>query len=206
LKIKMINKKKKVISVFSILVLALSLVSFVSAVAVGGQYSTDNPLKMYPGEVKQTSFGLQNLAGTDDLKFQASVENGSELVSLIDDSTEYFLPTGTRDHLVNVEVKVPNDAEIGTTYDVRIRFTPIPLGAEEAGGTGAVLASGLSKYFTIEVVEKPEELEKGMSTTWIILGILAVVIVLVVVFLILKKKKAPKEPAEQEDKEEEPSE
>jgi len=176
---------------FVVVFLTLFLVSFVSAISVSGTYTSRNPLEAYPGEIKDFVLNLQNMAGEgDDVKFEASIVEGSEVVSLTDGDLEYLVPFGVTDGVdVGVRVAIPDDAVIGTEYDAHITFDPMALGTEEEGMIQIEL--GLARYFKIVVVEQPPEADtsKELGIGWIILGIIAVIALVAVVWLIIKSRK-----------------
>jgi hypothetical protein len=179
-------------------IFVMLLCSLISAVAVGGAYSTSYPVEVYPGESKEIYFVLQNMAGGtsgQDLKFSANVELGSELVKIKDASSEYLVPFGSSDVRVNVLVTAPKNAQVGSTYDSKIAFSPIPTGAEDEGMVQ--LAIGLSRYFTVKIVEKPIEpiLEKpvvdktGNLLFWIVLIVIIIAVVGLLGYFIWKRRK-----------------
>ena len=168
-------------------IMTLMLCSLVSAIAVSAPYTPKSPLSMYPGESKTFTLTLQNMAGEEDVKFDASVAQGSEIVSLVRGNKEYLVPIGSNNVPVEVKVKVPKNAEVGTEYLAQVKFEPIPLGTEEEGMVQ--LALGISGYFKVNVVEKPEGVKEGLSTTtWIIILVILIVLVLVGIWMAKKKK------------------
>lgn len=191
----MVNKKKRLIEKFLVMgILTIMLCYLVSAVAVGGMYSDDRPLEAYPGETKSIFFVLQNMAGGNDVKFRANVTEGYEIASLVDENPEYLVPLGSSDVQVRVLVEVPENAKVGSEYQVRIVFKPVLLGTEEEGMVQ--IALGLSRYFKVKVVEKPaeEKLEKGEKKgMWLlVLSILVIVLILAVVYFIVRSKRSTK--------------
>ncbi len=184
-------------------IVLLFLINFVSAVAVSGPYSESRILEIYPGQSISFKLVLQNAAGDPkDVKFSAKITEGSEYVSLLDENTEYFVPAGTADTVVNVGVKVPKNSEIGSEYIARIEFEPLPVEGQETGMIS--ILTGISRSFKIKVSddesllaeEKPKEIlgkEASRRIFWmaVLTLIIAVVLIAVIVF-ITKKREARK--------------
>ena len=81
---------KRIIFSFIFIMLMISFVVFVNAIAIKGAYSQSYPLKMSPGEERVISFSLQNRAGDGDVKFKGEVVDGSEIINFKGDN-EYFV-------------------------------------------------------------------------------------------------------------------
>lgn len=164
---------------------------FVSAVAVSGAYTTDIPLKLYAGQSESFVLTLQNMAGEGgDVKFKANITEGSEVAKLIDSNTEYLVPFGANNVTVNVRVDVPANAKVGDKYLVKVAFDPLPVSSEEEGMVQILL--GLSRYFNVEVIEKPagEKIPGNVNLMWIIIPIIVVIIIIIILVMLMMKRKS----------------
>ena len=162
------------------LVLLVSMVS-VSAFGVGSAYTSDNPLKLYPGESSEISISLQN---NEAISLKGSIIAGSDIARFIDVSDVYNVPA---DGSINakLEVSVPRDADIGQEYIVTMSFLGVP-GAQ--GGTVG-FANAMEKSFKVVVVEKPTTETTGISTIWWILSVILIIGIIAVVYFLVKSKK-----------------
>src|SRR3989344_4442304 len=127
----------------TIILLMLLVIPIIQAAGVATSYWDDNPLKLAPGETTIVSVRLQN-SETDSIVLKATLE--SEIVQLID-GPEYTVIKGTNVP-VNLRVTIPQDATVGTKYNVLINFQEI------SSGDGGMLrvATGVSSKLPIEVV------------------------------------------------------
>lgn len=173
------------------------LSTFVRAFSVGFE-STE--LRLYPGESYGSAFSLQNY-GTEasDITVDAVVEEGEGYISF---------PQGTRfdvgannNAAAPIEIKIPENANVGDSYPVKILFNVISgnVGGGESGGQGTTVSFAFSyrREINLKVIEKPsepiptptEETTKASagSTAWIWV-LVGIVIVVIVVWLILRKK------------------
>ena len=88
-------------------------------------------------------------------------------------------------------VEIPEDAEIGDKYSILYEFKQV--GVEGEGMV--VFSQGIIRNFDVLIIEKPaEEAPEGISTTWIILGIVLIVAIIAVIWFVAKSKKASVEP------------
>lgn len=194
----------------SLLVLAVLIVSASGVFAgISSPYwggSNPNPLKMYPGETKDVYFNLQNCPSladscskTDD-NLVVSLLEGSEIAQ-ITSGDKYTVPYGTADSNVVLKVTIPENAAIGTAYNVKFSVSTV------SAGTGTVqLGVGYNVDFPVEVVSKvvapapvPSEtplIEQpaavGLSSEAIAVIIIAIIAVIVIVIWLiywLSKKK-----------------
>lgn len=171
----------------------LSSIILVSAFGVG---FIGNKLNMYPGQVLEDTFSLQNTEeGADNLVIEAQIEEGDEYISFIGEN-EFEIPEGGN-AAVPVRISVPGDANIGDVYTFTLLFKVISgLEDVETEGTSIGFAMSQRKTIEIEVIseeEPPEELpapsEEQIGIGWIILGILIVIIIVVLIYFVVKEKK-----------------
>jgi len=176
-----INKKKKVIEFLLIGVLIIMSSIFVSATF--GVGFANSKLKLYPGEVFDSSFSLQNNNEPGDLNIEAFIEEGAEYLSFTGES-KYEVPVGSSVALP-VRITVPEDAKIGDTYNLIVLFKNIPGEAEGEGGTVDFVIS-VRRTIEIEVIPKPGEEAEGTGT--MIYWIIGIIILIVIIWFVAKKK------------------
>ncbi len=189
----MINKNMKKIFVFAIVLLVIA--PFVNAFGVSSPYWEEKPLAMYPGQTNDLQLQLQNMVGSEEMRFTASVVEGADIAKLTDKETVYSVPLGRKDVKVNLKVEVPETAQLYGNYNIKVQFKQI---AEEQGG--AVGLSG-SVIQTIPVVIKSEEelgpqpivapQEEDKSRSFLPLVILALIVIALIALLsipLLRKK------------------
>ena len=76
--------------VFSILFVMASYQ--VSGFGVSSPYWDEKALVLSPGESKDIVLELQNMVGDEDIVLRAEVEEGSEIVTLVDEDLDYEVP------------------------------------------------------------------------------------------------------------------
>jgi len=183
------------------LVFAILLVSTgcVLAFGISTPYWDDHPLEMYPGQTKEVAFNLQNCPSLredceeEDVDVIAVFEDGEEIAEIIS-GTEYNVLYGTANTNIILKVSIPEDADIGDSYNVAFYVT------SPAEGDGGNIQLGV-KYnigFPVDVVEKPAEPGeppsdvKGINwTLWIIVIIIIIIILIVIILLRKKREEAP---------------
>ena len=139
---------KKVMFFFVITFAVFSLISFSSAFGVATLYSENYPLRMKPGEVKDTFFLLRNVVdGDSDVIINAELIGGNEIAKIIDEVNEYDLPFGNEAE-VNIKIEIPKDAVIGTVYRVNAIFKPV---SSKAGIGNVQFVLNIGKSFPVIV-------------------------------------------------------
>lgn len=183
-------------AVFILAILLISVISFiglVSAAGVSTPYWSTNPLKLQPGESTVFSLGLQNMVGTEDITLRANITKGNEIARIIDANTDYFVPLGSDDVTVNIEVAIPQDAEVNKVYGLEVSF--LQVGGAGEGGFFAV-ATAFTQKIPVLVVSEPTESavyqpspqKQGVSnTTWLILAL--VILGIIVVAVVIKRRR-----------------
>ena len=144
-------------------------------------------VEVYPGEIMTESLKLQNLGdGAPDLVFEGSIREGEEIVVM--DKTKVKVPSGEIKDF-SLKIKAPSGAKIGDTFDVKMVFRALPDDESSGDVTGLQFIKSVGISFEVKVVEKPKEIEEGISTTWIILGIIAILILIAIIWFVVKNKK-----------------
>lgn len=179
------NIQKMILSI----VLIVTLVGIVNAVAVARPYWDENPLKLAPGESKIITLNLQS-----DTNEEVTVESEiqSEIATLVD-GTSYLVSPGDMKVPVRINVKMPENSETGITYPITVTFKEIASGE---GGMVQFTGAATITFPAKAVAETESELystqtERG-SYLWIYLLISAIIIVLLII-LVVKKQNVKKQ-------------
>ncbi len=173
-------KTKNKLAFIGIFLLAVILISAsVSAFGVSSPYWEGNPLQMSKGETKTVYLNLQNMVGDEDVTVKAKVIEGSEIVSIKEDT--FVIKAKTSDTLVPVKITLPNDAEVGSIEKVKIEFKTI---SKDKGGIS--MGTGMIVAFDVVTAEKIKN-----NTDKIIL-IIAAALILAGLLVILNKKRKNK--------------
>lgn len=175
-----------------LIALIFLLSSYVSAFGIGSAYHKDHPLELSPGQTTDITFNLQNMAGSESISAKATIEKGSEIMSLVEASDIYVVPIGGSID-VTARVTIPSSAKAGDVYPVAISFTTVTKSESGAFGFG----SSVGRTFDVIVASPKEEAslsEEKPSISWstyIIAGIVVVILiaVILVIWFILKRKK-----------------
>ena len=168
------NLKITVMLASLVLMLALSA-SLVSAIGVANSYWDDNPLKLAPGESKIISLRLQ--AEGVETTVRGTLDNP---IARLIEGPEYTIPVGASVP-VNISVEIPENADVGTKYDVYVSFQEISSGE----GSMLRLSQGITGKVPVQVVgEQESELygktPKKNNLVWIVLGLIVLAVVLAV--------------------------
>lgn len=157
--------KKHIVALVALCLFVPSVLGF----AVGSPYFTGNPLKMSPGESQEFSLVLQNLIeGDGDITAVASITSGSELATIADKSTEYFVPGGSANTKINLYVRIPENEEPGSTRTITISVGQKP--DTKTGGAPIRFRTNYNVNIPIEVISLnpeavPVKKENPTSTT-----------------------------------------
>ena len=131
---------------------------FTSAFGVITLYSENYPLRVRPGEVKETFFVLSNIyQGDSDVVIKSELVKGSEIAKLIDGSKSYDVPFGSEVE-VPVRIEVPKDVSIGTKYRISAIFRPTP--KQIAEGNIQFLVN-IGKSIPVEIISEKKDDNKG---------------------------------------------
>jgi hypothetical protein len=125
------------------------LANLVSGFAVSSSYYAG--LQLYPGEERDLYLTLQNMAGNENLTAMATIDEGQEIAKFIDVSNTYLIPLGTHKK-VNIKIKIPQSAEIGSKYNLTLSFKTVK--ESKPGEFG--FSSGVGEKINVLIVEKPK--------------------------------------------------
>ncbi len=185
------------------LVFILISISYVTALGLSSPpYWKDNPLKMYPGETKYIEFTLeQSIAEKEEAKATVSLINSEEISEIIG-PTEFTVPPGSKDNKIILKISIPNEAEIGKTYNIKLSVRP--LNAQQTGNIQAII--GYDIEFPILVADKSEvtpqptptpptpedesqdQDKSKLNIMYIILPIILIVIIIILYFIYRKNR------------------
>ena len=148
--------------------------------AILPRYTNDHPLILAPGEEIVFPIRLVNGLNDRDIKVKAALLEGEEIASFVDDNLEYTLPKPEKVP-VNVRVRVPRDAAMGSEYTLIFQFIDIT----PTEGAETVPLSVSSEVSFKVLVQEPVEKE-GMWMGWwiVIIGVLIILIGIVVYFIL----------------------
>lgn len=185
-------KKILELGILAIGVLVITL-GLVSAFTFGMSYSSDIPLNVYPGETKDIQVRLAVSPSDGPMRLKVDLADASGIAKITDSSNIYSVSPGVaNDGIVNIRVRVPDDAAIGKRYT----FSLTASDANAATGAQMVnLAQISSTSFDAVVVEKPAvipetpEPAEGISPIWWVLGIIAVIAIIAIIWFVVKSKK-----------------
>lgn len=169
--------------------MAILLVGLVSGAGVSMPYWKDNPAQVFAGQEGEINLNLQNMVGDTDLVFDVSyVENPGEFTSL--DEGEYDVPAGVKDVPVKLSYKIPETAEVGDKYYVRINFRTRSLDVEGGIETGVGMTRMIPFVVVPEYVQESPPAEEGQGDYTLLVYLLIVLVVAgLVVYFVMRKKK-----------------
>ena len=182
-------KKNKIIKNCSLILLFILfsiILTFNAYAGVSSPYWDENPLYVYPEEVKEFNYLLQNMVGDNNITIQATLEPGTTIMEFVDQNTLYNVPLGSSNTPVRMRIIVPGDAQLGQEWQVGVRFTQVPGNAEGPLTIGAAYSKGFKV-----IVGKPEPSESvsGKVTKPIIssqiINFLILIIALVALWLVV---------------------
>lgn len=158
-----------------------------SAFGISSSFWEGHPLSLAPGESYTVELTLQNMVGTGDVPVQAALGSGDEVATM--PTKVYTVKAGTKDTIVPVEIMIPEDAEIGEQYKVKILFSTVSTGE----GGGVQLGTAMETRFDVDVVSysglSPID---ETSTTQLVIAIIVIVLVgALIAWLIIRRKRKP---------------
>jgi len=183
----MANLQKIIAFIISVVLLT----PLVQGFGVTSAYWDTNPLNLHPGEEKIVELGLQNMAGGDDINLLAKITEGADIATLVSED-RYPVPFGSKDVMVKVLIKLPQDAVPGEMLTAAVSFTQV---ADKSNGEMIQMVSGVGKKIPILVVsDQAEEAQASNSylgkAGWSTILIIALVMLTVILlgFLLIRKR------------------
>jgi hypothetical protein len=175
-----INKRYLEVGILVGMLILIS--SSVSAFAVSSAYWKENPIIISPGETKNIQLILQNMAGTEDISAKGAILEGFEIAQITDADDVYLVPLGQKTP-VNIQLSIPEEAEVDDTYELRVSFTTL---TTDTGGFG--FGSSVERVFPVIIFKEPGP----KVASWIIYLAVGILIALIIVFFVLRKKREDK--------------
>ena len=127
----------------------LLLMSPVFAFGVSMPYMENKEAYVFPGDVKDLKFSLQVEQGTEgSINIKAEIIEGSEIIEMTDSSSIYVVTFGQHTP-VNFRLTIPENAQIGDSYPVKLGFSA------EAGAGSFAFGSVIEQNFDVIIGEKP---------------------------------------------------
>ena len=155
----------------------------VFAFAVSSAYEPGiKSLEINAGETKDVLIVLQNMNGGQDIIAKATMTQGSEIATLLDEDATYSIPFGEKTN-VDVRVSIPKNAEVGDEYTIELSFISAT-GEEGSFGFGG----GVEKIIPVVIT-------KGQSSgvgNWIYLIILVLIVLIIIISKGIGKRKQKK--------------
>ena len=175
------------IKLISLVLALLVSINLIFALGVSSPYWKDNPLEMVPGETRDVSFSLVNRADAETATAYVVIDDSAGIASLKSGDI-YTVAPGSTDNKVILEISIPEDAQIGETYNVKFSVSSAP---EGEGTVQLSLKYGVD--FPVKVVTESntpvlDNNEKSSNVMIVIILIILVLVILVVAFLLMKNK------------------
>lgn len=183
---KEIKIEKRILLSIIAIILLLNLYGVI-AFAVSSQYYDNNPLYMQSGETVDTFFTLQNIAGTENITLKAKIEYGENILTLLDDTDIYVVPSGGKVK-VNFKITAPTDAKKDDKFPITIMFTSLKTSSSGPVAIGASVGKG----FDVIIIEPPilEETptKEKIKISTIIYILIGIIILIVIIFFVARNR------------------
>lgn len=181
---------KKVLNYFIFTILILNLF-FVKSLGVASPYWSDNPLKISPGEKIIFNLSLQNVVGEEDFLIKVSmIDDGQGIAKLIEGEKEYFIPLGSYDTKIPIEINIPKSAGY-QKREIIIEFSP----ASNSKEGMVTLSTDLTQKIPVEIMGTKETVEisetKSMKNSLFFIAIIGIILAgistLILIRILLKR-------------------
>ncbi|MCH7568296.1 MAG: hypothetical protein IIA87_02640 [Nanoarchaeota archaeon] len=200
------NQKQIIISMKIGIILGVFILIFSSSVLAFGVSAPPGykQIELYPGQVSELRFVIQDGGATGDTTAKVEIMEGSEIIEITDSENTYIILLGKKVS-VNTRITIPDDAAVGTIYNVRLSFST----AAGKGGSGLSFGSSIIQAFVVNIGEEPpppqpappeeapaEVPGEGITSTtttfmvYIIIGIIILAVIFLIMWMIRKKSKA----------------
>jgi len=113
-------RKNLISNLGALFVIVVLLMNVITAFGITKSNSDNFPLMILPGESGSAWIEFQNTQGNEDVVASVKVVEGREIVSNIEDleSSDFTIESGEVGRRVNLEIDIPENAEIGTKYNI----------------------------------------------------------------------------------------
>lgn len=142
--------------IITLAVLLVLLVPMAAAFGVTAPIPSGNYAIINPGESKDFTIMLQNMAGSEDVQLKGYVIEGAEFAQFVDnDKAEYFIPFNSKDIPVTVRITIPEGAKRYDIYNVGVLLRQVI----ENDGRMVQLSGGIRVNLPISVtaLEQPRQ-------------------------------------------------
>lgn len=187
-KYKMIINSKKTLNFVLGLVLAIFIVSQITAFTVSMPFMEDNKLRLMPGDSYNMDFVVQN---PEDIAAKINIIQGSEIISEVNESEFYFVLAKTKTK-IPLLINIPSSAQLGDRYDIEIKISTSPLSNSGEFSFGSTISQSFEIFLEEPLIPEKSspdiepETERTSYGVWIL--ILAIILVLVIIIKLKKNK------------------
>jgi hypothetical protein len=125
------------------------------------------------------------MVGNQNITFEVKLSSGEDIATLINANSEskYLVPFGTKDVPVTIQIQVPYNAKVGSTYQVDILLNEV---SSSQGGMLHVTSS-VSTSFPVEVIGTGKSIVPS-NLVWMLIGAILLIIILIICFKKKNKK------------------
>lgn len=155
----------------------------VLAFAISSQYWEENPVQMSPGESKEITIVLQNMAGRNDIQAEGIITQSGEIASFEYPNRIYLIEAGKKTE-IPIKIEIPQK-EYQENYNIILSFK-----TTEEGEGAFGLGNSIEKE--IPVIIRMEEKTVSSNILYITIAIAILTIFLLIIFLRKKPQKRKK--------------
>jgi uncharacterized membrane protein len=173
----------------SLAMLIILGISFVSAFSVSYPYMENKTLNIpLNSKVTDLEFVLQNGGGaTENVNIRVNILEGSEIINITNEDNVYAVSPGDKIP-VNLRITLPDDAMVGSTYNIHLEFTTVSLGSSGEFSIGTGQEQDFKVVVGNKFVAEKTPFVFSKVLVWLIIGILLLILI-IAMFLSRKKKK-----------------
>ena len=114
------------------LLIIILFASNILALGINSPYWKSNPLKMYPGQSIEVDFTLANsILEESSAKAFVTLTDSAGVAEIIGPK-EFTVPPGSNYNKITIKISIPENANVGDTYEVKFSVKSVP---EEAEGS-----------------------------------------------------------------------
>ena len=179
----MLQIKKMIHKKMGMVVALILLISFVNALSVSMPYMENKELKLFPGELRDLEFVLQNSGATENIVVRATISEGANITSITDESNLYTVIPGDKVP-VSIQIKIPEDFEIGGRHHIKLSFS-----TQTEGESGVIgFGTGIEQNFDViigEEIKEKIEINPGLM-------VLIIIVLIIIIRIFIKRKRTKK--------------
>ncbi len=163
------------------ILIGIFLIANTSAFAISSKYWDDNPASIAPGETKEITIILQNLAGDSDLLVEGRITSNRDIANVVAFEKEYSVQAGEKTS-ITLLVTIP-EKNFKERYVLTTSFK-----TKSANEGGFSLGAGIEKSIPIVVMTEQTE-ESKLKISYFVIALLILIIAGLITFRIKRKKK-----------------